>query len=62
MVNRREEAVIYEPGGAEVAHLRMESPLRYVSFRKRGTELVILTADQKVRTVDLRAAAGVAGQ
>ena len=52
-VNRQDEAVVYDEDGKEVAHFHMGSPLRFAQFRDKAAVLVLLTADQKVRTMDL---------
>jgi WD40 repeat protein len=52
-VNRRDEAVVYDADGKELAHFHSGSPLRFASFRAKATQLVLLTADQSVRTVDV---------
>ena len=57
--NRRDEAVVYDAEGKELAHFRSGSPLRYASFNEGGKKLILVTADQTVRVVD--AAKGDAG-
>jgi WD40 repeat protein len=52
-VNRRDEAVVYDADGKELAHFHSGSPLRFASFQAKATQLVLLTADQSVRTVDV---------
>jgi hypothetical protein len=52
-VNRRDEAVVYDSDGKELAHFHSGSPLRFASFQAKATQLVLLTADQSVRTVDV---------
>ena len=55
--NRRGEAVVYDAQGQELAHFNMGSPLRYAVFHNNGDRLILLTADQKVRTMEIAAAA-----
>jgi hypothetical protein len=56
-VNRRDEAIVYDAEGKELGHFSMGSPLRFAAFQRSGKVhagmLVVLTADQKVRTMDL---------
>jgi hypothetical protein len=65
--NRMGEVVVYDAAGAELAHYHLGEPIRYGAFREGGSLITILTADQKVRTVNavdagaapmVRAAAG----
>jgi WD40 repeat protein len=53
--NRMDEAVVYDETGNELAHFHMGSPVRFAEFREKGKQLFLLTADQKVRTMDLSA-------
>jgi hypothetical protein len=55
--NRRGEAVVYDSQGEELAHFNMGSPLRYAVFHNNGDRLILLTADQKVRTMEVASAA-----
>jgi hypothetical protein len=55
MVNRRDEAVVYDPEGRQIASFHTGSPLRFAAFQNNGTHLILLTADQKVRTMDISA-------
>jgi outer membrane protein assembly factor BamB len=50
-VNRRDEALVYDAKGQQLADFYMGSPLRFATFQHDGTHLVLLTADQKVRTM-----------
>jgi hypothetical protein len=50
-VNRRDEAAVYDSSGKDLAHFRSGNTLRHASFREHGTKLILLTADQTVRTV-----------
>ena len=52
-INRRDEAVVYDPDGNEVATFRTGSPLRFATFQRSGNRLILLTADQKVRTMEI---------
>jgi hypothetical protein len=52
-VNRRDEATVYDPEGHQVASFHTGSPLRFAIFQHDGTHLILLTADQKVRTMDI---------
>jgi len=52
-VNRRDEAVVYDVYGKELAHFHVGSPLRYANFEGKGAQLMLLTADQTVRRVDV---------
>lgn len=58
-VNRRDEAVVYDAQGQQLANFRMGSPLRFALFQNsakaHADRLVILTADQKVRTMEIPA-------
>ena len=59
-VNRRDEAVIYDTDGKQLADFYMGSPLRFATFPPNsptpGGNLIVLTADQKVRTMAIPAA------
>ena len=57
-VNRRDEAVVYDSNGKDLAHFRSGSTLRHASFREHGTQLILLTADQTVRTVGVASGDG----
>lgn len=52
-VNRSDEAVIYDPAGTELARFRTGSPLRFGGFGERGATLIVLTADQRIRTLPI---------
>jgi len=54
-VNRRDEAVVYDNDGTQLADFYMGSPLRFAAFQKEG-DLTLLTADQKVRTMEISSA------
>ncbi len=53
-VNRRGEATVYDHSGAEMQHLELGSPVRFASFVEGGKKLIVLTADQRVRTFEIR--------
>jgi hypothetical protein len=55
MLNRRDEAIAYDEQGREIAAFRMGSAVRFAVF-DRSNHLLVLTADQRVRTMDLKAA------
>jgi hypothetical protein len=63
-VNRRDEAVVYDAQGHQLADFHMGSALRFASFQKSGDapggRLLVLTADQKVRTMAVPGAAEAA--
>jgi WD40 repeat protein len=48
-VNRRDEVIVIASSGDEIQHLHLGSPLRFANLREKGTQLLILTADQRVR-------------
>jgi WD40 repeat protein len=50
-LNRRDEAAVYDSNGKDLAHFRSGSTVRQASFREHGTQLILLTADQTVKTV-----------
>ena len=56
LVNRRDEAVVYDSEGHQVASFHTGSPLRFAAFQQGGTHLMLLTADQKVRTLEIPSA------
>jgi WD40 repeat protein len=49
ILNRRDEAIVMDRNGIELAHLKLESPVRFARVREQGTELDVLTADQTLR-------------
>jgi hypothetical protein len=63
-VNRRDEAVVYDAQGQQLADFHMGSALRFASFQKSGDapggRLLVLTADQRVRTMVVPSAAAPA--
>ena len=54
-VNRRDEAVVYDAEGHQLASYRTGSPLLLAHFEQNGTRLLLLTADQKVRIMQIEA-------
>ncbi|MBB5346094.1 hypothetical protein [Tunturibacter empetritectus] len=46
--NRRNETTVFDQTGAELLHLTLDSPLRFAELRNHGTQLLVLTADQRV--------------
>ena len=60
--NRRGEAVVYDPQGEELAHFNIGRPLRYAIFHNNGDRLILLTADQRVRTMTIDGEATAAKQ
>ena len=65
-VNRSDEAIVYDAAGKELAHFNMGSPIRFSAFKSSGQghadRLVLLTADQKVRTMAIDGEATAAKQ
>jgi hypothetical protein len=55
-VNRSDEAVVYDAQGKQLADFQMGSPVRFATFQAAGNQLLLLTADQKVRTMEIPAA------
>jgi Zn-dependent protease with chaperone function/WD40 repeat protein len=47
--NRRDETIVSDKSGAELLHLSLGSPLRFAELRDHGTQLLVLTADQRIR-------------
>ena len=54
-VNRRDEAIVYDEQGREIANFRMGTAVRFATF-DQANHLLVLTADQRVRTMDLKTA------
>ena len=65
-VNRSDEAIVYDAAGKELAHFNMGSPIRFAAFKDSGQgradRLILLTADQKVRTMAIDGEATAAKQ
>jgi WD40 repeat protein len=51
--NRRDEVVVYDSLGAELSHFNLGSPIRFAEFRQNGAQLILLTADQRLRTMKI---------
>jgi WD40 repeat protein len=49
IVNRRDEAIVVDKNGVELAHLKLGAPMRFARLREHGTELDVLTAEQTLR-------------
>jgi WD40 repeat protein len=52
-INRRDELVVYDRAGVELQHLKLGSPVRFAALKNKGTQLIVLTADQKVRRFNI---------
>jgi hypothetical protein len=57
LTNRADEAIVYDAQGQQLAHFNMGSPLRYAVFNSSADRMILLTADQKVRTMEIASAA-----
>jgi hypothetical protein len=59
-VNRRDEAVVYDAKGQQLADFHMGIALRFAAFKTGttapGSRLMLLTADQKMRTMEVASA------
>jgi hypothetical protein len=51
LMNRRDEAMVYNARGQQLADYEMGSPIRFATFQGAGNRLILLTANQKVRTM-----------
>jgi hypothetical protein len=49
--------MVYDSDGHQLADFEMGSPLRFARFQSNGSHLVLMTADQKVRTMEIAAVA-----
>jgi WD40 repeat protein len=47
------EGVVYDPAGNELARYQVGEPIRYALFRDRATIITILTANQRVMTMQV---------
>src|SRR6185437_660521 len=56
-VDRRDEAVVYDAEGHQLGSYRTGSPLLLAHFEQDGNRLLLLTADQKIRIVQIEAGA-----
>jgi len=54
-INRRDEAIVYDFDGHQLASYHTGSPLRFAHFQQNGDHLVLLTADQTIRLVQIQA-------
>ncbi|HWG18223.1 MAG TPA: M48 family metallopeptidase [Acidobacteriaceae bacterium] len=52
-VNRRDEAIVYDAEGRQLATYHTGSPLRLAHFEQDGKRLLLLTADQKIQIVEI---------
>jgi hypothetical protein len=56
-VNRRDEAIVYDTDGKQLADFYMGSPLRFATFQPNtptpGSHIILLTADQEIRTMEI---------
>jgi hypothetical protein len=57
VTNRADEALVYDAQGKQLADFQMGSPVRFATFQSTGNRLLLLTADQKVRTLEVPDAA-----
>jgi len=55
IVNRSDEAVVYDASGKELNHTRLGVPIRYAAFEKNGTKLIMLGADQVISEISVDA-------
>ncbi len=60
--NRRDEALVYDLQGKEVAHFQPGTPVRFARFEDGGKKLLLLGADQKIRVMDLQQKTTVAAK
>jgi WD40 repeat protein len=60
--NRRDEALVYDLQGKEVAHFEPGTPVRFARFEDGGRKLLLLGADQKIRVMDLQQKTTVAAK
>ena len=54
--NRRDEIVVYDLEGVELAHFTFGSPIRFARFQQNGTRLILMTAEEKIRTMEIKPA------
>jgi len=52
--NRRDEAVVYDLNGKQIAHFQPGTTVRFAKFQDDGKKLLLLGSDQKIRTMDLQ--------
>ena len=60
--NRRDEALVYDLQGKEVAHFEPGVPVRFARFEDGGKKLLLLGADQRIRVMALQQKATVAAK
>lgn len=53
MKNRRNEAIVYDLSGTEKTHVSVNANIRFARLRDKGKKLLVLGADQKLRSFDL---------
>jgi WD40 repeat protein len=58
--NRVGEAVVYDKEGKELARYQMGDPIRFAVFRDGAKQVLVLTADERVRTMAVAAATAAA--
>jgi WD40 repeat protein len=51
--NRIGEGMVHDAQGLELAHYKLGAPIRFASFREGANLVTILTADQRVRTMQV---------
>jgi hypothetical protein len=54
-VNRRDEAVVYDAAGKELAHYHLGDTLKFAHFKNDGKQMVFVTADQTLWTTTIDA-------
>lgn len=52
--NRRDEALVYDLNGNEIAHFEPGTIVRFARFEDGGSKLLLLGADQKIRMMNLQ--------
>ncbi|HEY4359034.1 MAG TPA: M48 family metalloprotease [Acidobacteriaceae bacterium] len=52
VANRRDETMVYDAEGKELAHYHLGAPLHFAHFKDKGKGLVMLSADQTLWAVD----------
>ena len=46
--NRRGEVLVFDSAGGELQHTALASPIRFAELRDHGTNLIVVTADQRL--------------
>jgi WD40 repeat protein len=54
--NRRDEVLVYDLNGKEIAHFQPGTTVRFARFEEDGKKLLLLGSDQKVRIMSLQPA------